>query len=285
MRQHTKDTLIPFFLATHPPAGALRGRIFLPALPHFHSVPHPDDVSLSLLLAPGLYPLKAEAAVPAAALGSGDGGGSSSSAAATPGPGAQRQHRRGGAAVAPVSTPSSLSSQSVDAGDEAGLGRERGRAVRAGRRHRPWGVLRLFRRPGSGEGAPVELEVRVEGKGLHTITRAWVEASGGGLPGRGSAASGKAGEGGPAVAAAQIMWQPPPPAPGALHRRAAAPASPVTSFFSWWVVISFLQSICSLGHCPALLAAGLVLHQPLAVSGHKQRAGQPRLHCLLTHPH
>jgi hypothetical protein len=171
------------------PADSLNGRVWLPALPHLANFPHPDDVSLSLLLAPGLFPLKAEAAVSPVGSGSsaaptaaGAVAASSASKASSTrpskkaisgsGPAGTTAKAAGAAALSPRAVPDSVATAGTAPGAQ----------------HKRWGLLRLFGRPGGHqEGGPVELEVRVEGKGLHTVTRAWLET---GLP-----ASDRGGEG------------------------------------------------------------------------------------------
>lgn len=157
--------------------------MWLPALPHFPNVPHPDDVTATMLLAPGLFPLKAEAralapqhhvaAEPNGALPATEGGGLGFARFIKP-----------FAAVASIdavedtdTVPSMGGHSSSDSQKEV-EGRSK-QTDQQGRRRRRWGFLRFFLRQRSDEqSAPVELEVRVEGKGLNTVTKAWVELGG-----------------------------------------------------------------------------------------------------------
>lgn len=121
------------------------------------------------------FPLKAEASVHSEVLG---GTGAAARVAARPPPRSRRRAWRQPAAAAKsnAAVPASGSapaSQEV-ATPTASAGADAASPARAQRQR--WSLLRLLRRPGAQhEEGPVEVEVKVQGKGLHTVTRAWVE--------------------------------------------------------------------------------------------------------------
>jgi hypothetical protein len=112
-------------------------------LPHVPNIPHPDDIVLSELIAPGMFPLKAEASVP-------------SSVCVVP-------HA---VARAESSSFSNVPNPRVP-------------LVVAARQKLTWPLrVLLNNRPGKGDGtsdnAAVDVVVRIEGRGLCNVTAAWV---------------------------------------------------------------------------------------------------------------
>lgn len=194
-----------------------------PMLPYLGSIPCPGDVLVTELLAPAMFPLKAEASV------------------------ANIHHPF--KLMAPSSGAEAASDPSIS-GDESAASGE-GTALKAPptRRRVSWLRRLLFKPALSEDDSPVELVVRVEGKGLSNATAAWVsgatvDSSGKALP-----------------AAMEIVSRPAAPAPSAV-KSAALPPSPVAGplfvFLSWvtqaagWVAL--LRQLQPAGQSDYLLA-------------------------------
>ncbi|KAG7672312.1 hypothetical protein Ndes2526B_g06693 [Nannochloris sp. 'desiccata'] len=134
------------------------------SLPHVPNFPHPDDVVLSELLAPAMFPLKAEASVPLGAMGS------------------QQSKQQGllvheldqqtGVVLPQKSTSSSIPTSTLISSSP------RVSFVMATRQKLTWPLRILLRRPRKGDtkadSAPVDVVVRIEGRGLCNVTAAWV---------------------------------------------------------------------------------------------------------------
>ena len=199
------------------------------SLPMLPSLPRPGDVAATELVAPPMFPLRAVATL-------------------EPCPAAV-------AAGAPVPTsPPKLPPAAAAA---------HGHAAEAHARHAPTGsadgatgspapAQQPQRQPGFwqrllGRGGqqqqdpPIDLFIRVDGRGLENVTRAWVDGVGPALADAGKAGSGGTGTGSSsvdareAVAEVSIMQQPRPRLP--LHSAEQRPPLPVvghvSAFFSW----------------------------------------------------
>ena len=201
---------------------------------HHVRIPTSDDVTATELLAPGIFPLSAVAS------------------------------------VVPALPDSSSTSSGNEAGGSDGRPRRTAQVARAAAAAlgaaQQWPWQRLWRAGASGQQElPVELLIRVEGKGLSNVTHAFVHGlpasssgSGGdsskldssnssskldssrGGAGKASGAAGPAaGAATPAAAVAvEILRQPPPPLPGgvATPRRRQTPLpllAPLGAFLSW----------------------------------------------------
>lgn len=203
-------------------AGALEGHLLLRSLPMLPSLPRPGDVAATELVAPPMFPLRAVATVkqPAAAA-------APASLAGTP---------------AAASKPAAAGSQqaAVAEGGEAGATETRGGGF--------WQRL-LARAAQQQKEEPVELLIRVDGRGLGSVTRAWVEglppgptpAAPGAAPGGGAAQAGSGGSGAPAqpaaaaVAEVSIVQQPAPvlPALSGGERPPLPVVGHLSAFVSW----------------------------------------------------
>lgn len=176
----------------------------LPAsLPHLPNFPHPDDVTPSELLAPGMFPLKAEATAVVSA------------------------HSR--EQVPMLALPAAATTEV------------------APRRRGPWPLRWLGRRPKQADNTPVDVVVRIEGRGLCNVTAAWVS-------GANRDAAGKA-----APVGLQIISLPTPPAPSQSVRRASSPLwGPLSALASWLAMavgaVGILRQLQPAGQADYLLA-------------------------------
>lgn len=137
--QHDKPHACP------APAGSLEGRLLLRSLPSLPSLPRPGDVAATELLAPSMFPLKAVATVAQAAAAP------AAAAAAQPGAGA-------------------------GTGAQPGAGRQAQFGEQAPMQRRGfWGRLLARAARQQRQEPPVELLIRVEGRGLSNVTKAWIE--------------------------------------------------------------------------------------------------------------
>lgn len=143
-----------------PPAGALKGRLMVRSLPMLPTLPRPGDVVASELLAPPMFPLRAVATLAAPEVAA---EAHVAQHGATPAHAHGSTHVQAAAAQAPA----------------APAQQQRQQAARP-RGFRPlafWGRL-LARAAGEQrrrQEAPLELLVRVEGRGLANVTAAWIE--------------------------------------------------------------------------------------------------------------
>ena len=122
------------------PVSLLPASSTLATLPHVPNFPHPDDIVLSELLAPGMFPLKAEAAVPMKIV--------------------QRKQQH---ALSTSTTTTAVINPRVPLMMAAG-------------QKLAWPLRVLLRRPRKDitDTVPVDVVVRVEGRGLCNVTSAWV---------------------------------------------------------------------------------------------------------------
>eukprot|EP00887_Chlorella_sp_A99_P005865 scaffold1.g5865.t1 len=216
--------------------GAVDGLAASPAWPLLHHhLPSAGDIMPTELLGPGVFPLSAVASV----------------ASPLPAAGGKRAAGGNGAGAPPAA-----------AADGAGVV-----APPAGEARWPWRRWPWQQRGGGREG-PVELFIRVEGRGLANVTHCYVDGmppSGGGRPSNGSGNAGGAAPSPPpaAAAVAEIVHRPSPPLPAVAARaqrpRAPIPMlAPVSAFLSWVAVnlgwVALLRQLQPPGRDDYLLA-------------------------------
>lgn len=219
------------------PAGALEGHLMVRSLPMLPTLPRPGDVVASELLAPPMFPLRAVATLDAP------------EAAAVAAHGARR-----GAAPAPAQghVQAAAAQDPAPPAHQQQPGQAQGQPT--GRRgFRPlafWG--RLLARAASEQRrrqeAPLELLIRVEGRGLANVTAAWIEGIPPAAPaeaaqaaGAGSRAGGDAaaapGQALPAATVAEVQIVEKPAAQALLPPLQGRPPLPVvgqlSAFVSW----------------------------------------------------
>ena len=118
--------------------------ILPPALPHLPNFPHPDDVTPSELLAPAMFPLKAEA---------------------TPVRAKATETHTKNSSVTSSEMPLSLIKTQQPA------------VVIASRRQAPWPIRWIFRGQKQADDTEIETIVRIEGRGLCNVTAAWISGA------------------------------------------------------------------------------------------------------------
>jgi len=136
------------------------------SLPHVPNFPHPDDIVLSELLAPAMFPLKAEASVPLGAVRS------------------HQQSKQQGLAVQDLNQQTVVVPQNTTSNANtitnytSTSSSPRVPFVMAAGQKLIWPLRILLRRPRKGEtkadNVPVDVVVRIEGRGLCNVTAAWV---------------------------------------------------------------------------------------------------------------
>ena len=205
-----------------PPAGSLEGHLMLRALPMLPSLPRPGDIAASELLAPPFFPLRATATVKSLK------------------------------AAAAVAHGVHLEPVGAAAGGRGGRGAPPAGGVGEGAPPgwRPFAFWRRLLARAAGQqrraDAPIELLIRVEGRGLANVTHAWVEGTHPALPlPPPLAAASKDGSAAPPtpaitppsqVALVDIVQQPtaalvPPPLQGG--RQPLAVVTQLSAFVSW----------------------------------------------------
>jgi len=134
------------------------------SLPHVPNFPHPDDVVLSELLAPAMFPLKAEASVSLGAVRS-------------------QQSKQEGLAIQDLNQQTVVVPQNTTTNTSITTSASTSSSPRvpfvvAAGQKLTWPFRILLRRPGKGntkaDSAPVDVVVRIEGRGLCNVTSAWV---------------------------------------------------------------------------------------------------------------
>lgn len=149
---------------------SIEGHLLVRSLPMLPNLPRPGDVAASELLAPPMFPLRAVATLQ-----------SSSSATASASQAAQ-QAPQAAAGAAASSSSAAAKSNGVSAHSIAKAAAEAQAAVQQGHADAPpwrpiwfWQRLLAARNQRRGQEPPLELLIRVEGRGLANVTQAWIE--------------------------------------------------------------------------------------------------------------
>ena len=250
-----------------PCAGALEGHLLLRSLPSLPNLPRPGDVAATELVAPPMFPLRAVATVeqPPAAFAPAPAPAAAHAVTAKPHAAGAKPHAAGTKAHAAGAKPHAAGAHHGAAKPHAASAHHAAAKPHAASAHHAaataeGGEVGAQRgAPSSGGGfwqrllaragqqhkeEPVELLIRVDGRGLGNVRRAWVEglppgpapAPGGAAP-QASGTSGGSAEPPAAapVAEVAIVQQPAPVLPS--HSAAERPPLPVvghlSAFVSW----------------------------------------------------
>jgi hypothetical protein len=266
-------------------AGSLQGHLLLRSLPMLPNLPRPGDVTASELVAPSMFPLRAVATMePAAAAtvvaGSPAGGASAKLAAA--------------AAPAPAATGTGAGGAAQPAGPQQQPGNGEGTPSTSKNAQRRNFWQRLLARAGrEQQDPPVELLIRVDGRGLANVTGAWIEGvppTPAAAPGNKSNGNASSGEGKPGtgstngsssssnMAQVTILQQPQAPLLLPLRERPMLPVvSQLSAFVSWLAVtlgwVTLLRQLQPPGRSDFLLAR---VRLPASAVRDAQRAAQVR---------
>ena len=260
-------------------AGSLQGHLLLRSLPMLPNLPRPGDVTASELVAPSMFPLRAVATMEptaAAAVAAGSPAGATA------------------AKLAAAAVPAAPSTGAGGAAQPAGP-QQQARSTEgtpAAQRRNFW--QRLLARAGrEQQEPPVELLIRVDGRGLANVTGAWIEgvpptpaaapankSSGNASGGEGKSGTGSTnGSSGSSSNVAQVTILQQPQAPLLLPLRERPMVSQLSAFVSWLAVtlgwVTLLRQLQPPGRSDFLLAR---VRLPASAVRDAQRAAQVRTH-------
>lgn len=267
-------------------AGSLQGHLLLRSLPMLPNLPRPGDVTASELVAPSMFPLRAVATMEPTGVAAVAAGSPAGTTAAKP-----------AAATVPAAPSTGAGGAAQPAGpQQQARSAEGSPAARSTAQRRNFWQRLLARAGREQQDPPVELLIRVDGRGLANVTGAWIEgipptpaaapankisgnASGGeGKPGTGSTS----GSGGSSSNMAQvtILQQPQAPLLLPLRERPMLPVvSQLSAFVSWLAVtlgwVTLLRQLQPPGRSDFRLAR---VRLPASAVRDAQRAAQVRTH-------